>query len=187
MVRKLLAGIVAAATLVLPPDARGGWLEFERWVERSEWGFVREFLHEDYEFKHDFVDGFVKMSDVHVAAPDLNGDGVRELLVRLEAGYVCGNGPCPILFFRRQDGEWTLFDEGSGSYYVSDEWENGYRVLYDLGSARRWDGDEYDYDYDRKSISVEAYIADEHHFDLGYVPPRAWWSWRGRWRAPTTS
>ena len=111
------------------------------------------------------------MDAVHVAWADLNGDGVPEILVRLEAGYYCGSGPCPILFFRLHDGEWTLFDEGSGNYYVSDEWENGYRVLYDLGSARRWDGDEYDYDHDHKSISVEAYITSEHHFDPGYVPP----------------
>lgn len=171
MVRKLLAGIVAAVTLVPAPDARGGWLEFERWAERSEWGFIRDFIYEDYEHNEGFVHGFVSMRDVHVASPDLNGDGIPEILVRLEAGYYCGNGPCPILFFRLRDGEWTLFDEGSGSYYVSDEWENGHRVLYDLGLARSWDGNEYDYDYDRKSISVEAYIASEHHFNPGYVPP----------------
>ena len=92
MMRKLLAGIVAAVALVLPPQARGGWLEFERWVESGEWGFVRDFIYEEYEGNEGFVHGFVSMSDVHVASPDLNGDGIVDLtdIARLAAGLAGG-------------------------------------------------------------------------------------------------
>lgn len=166
-ISKLVAGILAAAMLAAATPARAGaWIELEPWVE--EYDFVREYLFRDSLFARVLRRGFVGMHQVQVAPVDVNGDGVDEVFVRL--AYRCRDGSCRTFLFQLVDGRWRTTRGGDG-HFVSDEWENGYRVLYDLDSALRWAGT--DYVRDPTRISVEAHLAIEHRLDPGYVPPES--------------
>ena len=166
-ISKLVAGILAAAMLAATAPARAGaWIEFGPWVEKYD--FVRDYIFADSLNAKVLRRGFVGMHQVRVAPVDVNGDGVDEVFVRL--AYRCGDGSCRTLLFQRLDGRWRTTRGGDG-HFVSDEWENGYRVLYSLDFAERWDGTRYDRDPTR--ISVEAHLAIEHRLNPGYVPPES--------------
>lgn len=51
--------------------------------------------------------------DVHWREHDLNGDGKKELMVRLEGPVVCGTGGCPLHIYQLNDGKPVLFSEMS--------------------------------------------------------------------------
>jgi hypothetical protein len=151
---------------VASPAGAGAWIEFEPWVEKYD--FVRDYIFADSLNAKVLRKGFAGMHQIEVAPVDVNGDGVDEVFVRF--AYRCRRGSCRTSLFQLDDGRWRTTHGGSGQF-VSDEWENGYRVLYDLDSALRWNG--IDYDRDPTRISVEAHLAIEHRLNPGYVPPES--------------
>ncbi len=149
-------GIIAVLATVRLSMA-GELLEFEPWVEGGEWSGLRSFFYETYERREFFSDGLATMEDVYLSPVDLNGDGSSELIVRLEA-VICGNGPCTIIILEHRDAEWTPIGESGGAMFLGDEWENGYRVLYDDSyTPYGWDGQKYVYDAD--GFSFDLYLS----------------------------
>jgi hypothetical protein len=126
-----------------PPKDPIGWV-----LGDMEW--VRLVMQEEHLSMAKAIDSIVQYSTL-VAYGDVTGDGKDEFFVYFEAGYLCGNGPCPTFVLEQSGGEWvqltyipaSLSLPDANSICVSDKLVNDRPYFYSWYGARFWTGRKY--------------------------------------------
>ena len=152
--------VLAAAITATGSSHAGGWLEFEHWPEARWPAFIAQHLNATYAGP----DLVLARHSVYVARVDLDSLGPAELLVHIESR--CGSMECPTLILQRRQGAWRSIGRTAGYLYLSDEWENGYRVLYRSDGALEWDGSRYAFEAD--GFNLDAYVSETR---IDHSPP----------------
>jgi hypothetical protein len=82
--------------------------------------------------------------DVRITEFDLNGDGLPERILRVEAGVeTCGSAGCRILVLKKDGRRWrVIFDTVATDIAVLDQTDFGYHRLCD-GFLQAWNGERY--------------------------------------------
>ena len=90
---------------------------------------------------------YVRDRNVWVGRFDLNDDGDKEIVLRVNSGYFCGSVGCPTFVFERQGDTWAEIDNGHFNGLVLTERVCGYRSLISRNGIGRWNGETYEFAY----------------------------------------
>ena len=152
--------LLAATSISVQADEP---ISFERGgLKGNDWTFFKDYLEENYPLIIKYVAEIRGLSTevaweplrryvLYLGRYDLNGDGVEELFVTIEQGFVCGTAGCTTLIFQKTSEQWRelssimvmISDRVGPELLVSDEVIKGYRTLYAEFDGLRWNGREY--------------------------------------------